>query len=71
MCLLTLSGKGHVKMWGWRYVLRDCKRNVGGIPPQQDGIVTWHNKTNDHLSLSQVRKVIKNVLIHLVKNVIK
>ena len=25
-------------MWGWRYVLRDCKRNRGGIPPEQDGI---------------------------------
>ena len=64
LCLLTLSGKGHIKMWGWRYVLRDCKRNLGGIPPQQGGCMTSHNITKDHLSLSQVRKVMchKNML---------
>ena len=55
MFLLTLSKKGHIKMWGWRYVLRDCKRNREGIPPEQDGTVSANDSsTKDHISLSQV-----------------
>ncbi len=51
---MTRSGKGHLKMWDWRHVLRNCKHTLHEENRQPGDAVQNANKKRDHLKLSQV-----------------